>query len=213
MLQWALISPHQPTKSDLQYTQFVKPSFDEFILPSKKHADVIIPRGADNDVAIDLIVQHIQTKLGQHDLCKIYPNVFVVHATYQVTTLISTLKLYVLNFCRKRRKMGNLIDVCFTFAAATRDAHSYTRCQNNKTWFCFLCRQTYSFGIKTSIIISLWLIIQFTSRAWCCIMWLLIDASACGKWSWPPSFYWTTGHYSNRYLCIIYLLIQKFKNI
>ncbi|KAG5527147.1 hypothetical protein RHGRI_028159 [Rhododendron griersonianum] len=84
VLQQALISPHQPTKSDLQYTQFVKPSFDEFILPSKKHADVIIPRGADNDVAIDLIVQHIQTKLGQHDLCKIYPNVFVVHATYQL---------------------------------------------------------------------------------------------------------------------------------
>ncbi|CAL5368317.1 unnamed protein product [Camellia sinensis] len=38
-----------------QYTKFVKPSFDEFILPSKKHADIIIPRGADNDVAIDLI--------------------------------------------------------------------------------------------------------------------------------------------------------------
>ncbi|CAL5325321.1 unnamed protein product [Camellia sinensis] len=51
-----------------QYTKFVKPSFDEFILPSKKHADIIIPRGADNDVAIDLIVQHIRTKLGQHDL-------------------------------------------------------------------------------------------------------------------------------------------------
>lgn len=106
MLQRALISPPQPTKSDLQYTQFVKPSFDEFILPSKKHADVIIPRGADNDVAIDLIVQHIQTKLGQHDLCKIYPNVFVVHATYQVTTLISTLKWYVLNSCRKKEKWG-----------------------------------------------------------------------------------------------------------
>ncbi|CAA0820153.1 Uridine kinase-like protein 5 [Striga hermonthica] len=38
-----------------QYAKFVKPSFEEFILPSKKHADVIIPRGADNDVALDLI--------------------------------------------------------------------------------------------------------------------------------------------------------------
>lgn len=64
----------------------MKPSFDEFILPSKKHADVIIPRGADNDVAIDLIVQHIRTKLGQHDLCKIYPNVCVINSTFQVTT-------------------------------------------------------------------------------------------------------------------------------
>ncbi|KAK6155236.1 hypothetical protein DH2020_009484 [Rehmannia glutinosa] len=67
-----------------QYAKFVKPSFEEFILPSKKHADVIIPRGADNHVAIDLIVQHICTKLGQHDLCKIYPNVFVIHSTFQI---------------------------------------------------------------------------------------------------------------------------------
>ncbi|KAL0331913.1 UNVERIFIED_CONTAM: Uridine kinase-like protein 5 [Sesamum calycinum] len=59
-----------------QYAKFVKPSFEEFILPTKKHADIIIPRGADNDVAIDLIVQHIRTKLGQHDLCKIYPIFF-----------------------------------------------------------------------------------------------------------------------------------------
>ncbi|CAL5370150.1 unnamed protein product [Camellia sinensis] len=63
-----------------QYTKFVKPSFDEFILPSKKHADIIIPRGADNDVAIDLIVQHIRTKLGQHDLWfnfSVHPGLYV----------------------------------------------------------------------------------------------------------------------------------------
>ncbi|KAL2505240.1 Uridine kinase-like protein 5 [Abeliophyllum distichum] len=67
-----------------QYAKYVKPSFEEFILPSMKHADVIIPRGADNDVAIDLIVQHICTKLGQHNLCKIYPNVFVIYSTFQI---------------------------------------------------------------------------------------------------------------------------------
>ncbi|PRQ54064.1 putative transferase [Rosa chinensis] len=67
-----------------QYTKFVKPSFDEFILPSKKYADIIIPRGGDNDVAIDLIVQHIHTKLGQHDLCKIYPNLFLIFSTFQI---------------------------------------------------------------------------------------------------------------------------------
>ncbi len=32
---------------------------------SKKYADVIIPRGADNLVAVDLIVQHIQSKLAR----------------------------------------------------------------------------------------------------------------------------------------------------
>lgn len=68
----------------LQYARFVKPSFEEFILPSKKYADIIIPRGGDNDVAIDLIVQHILTKLGQHDLCKIYSNVDVIVSTFQV---------------------------------------------------------------------------------------------------------------------------------
>ncbi|XP_048327231.2 uridine kinase-like protein 5 [Ziziphus jujuba] len=67
-----------------QYARFVKPSFEEFILPSKKFADIIIPRGGDNDVAIDLIVQHICTKFGQHDLCKIYPNVFVIFSTFQI---------------------------------------------------------------------------------------------------------------------------------
>jgi uridine kinase len=46
-----------------QYEKFVKPSFEEYILPTKKYADVIIPRGADNLVAINLIVQHIQTHI------------------------------------------------------------------------------------------------------------------------------------------------------
>lgn len=80
--------------SELQYDKHVKPSFEEFILPSKKHADIIIPRGADNDVAIDLIVQHIRTKLGQHDLCKIYKNLFIIPSTFQVTTLIIAIFIY-----------------------------------------------------------------------------------------------------------------------
>eukprot|EP01089_Gocevia_fonbrunei_P012007 TRINITY_DN271_c0_g1_i1.p1 TRINITY_DN271_c0_g1~~TRINITY_DN271_c0_g1_i1.p1 ORF type:complete len:240 (+),score=51.46 TRINITY_DN271_c0_g1_i1:147-866(+) len=46
-----------------QYEKFVKPAFEEYILPSKRYADVIIPRGADNLVAINLIVQHIKSKL------------------------------------------------------------------------------------------------------------------------------------------------------
>ncbi|CAG2111186.1 unnamed protein product [Medioppia subpectinata] len=46
-----------------QYTKFVKPSFEEFCQPTKKYADVIIPRGADNNVAIDLIVQTIKDLL------------------------------------------------------------------------------------------------------------------------------------------------------
>jgi len=54
-----------------QYSRFVKRSFEDFVLPTKKYADIIIPSRGDNDVAIDLIVQNIRMKLGQHDLCKI----------------------------------------------------------------------------------------------------------------------------------------------
>jgi len=51
-----------------QYTKFVKPSFDDYIQPSKKHADVIIPRGAENTVALDIIITHIKKELEEHDI-------------------------------------------------------------------------------------------------------------------------------------------------
>jgi uridine kinase len=76
-----------------QYSKFVKPAFEDFILPTKKYADVIIPRGGDNDVAIDLIVQHIHTKLGQHDLCKVHPNLYVIQSTYQVSPIYMSFSL------------------------------------------------------------------------------------------------------------------------
>jgi len=50
-----------------QYEKFVKPSFDEYISPTKKYADVIIPRGADNLVAINLIVEHLRTQLASRN--------------------------------------------------------------------------------------------------------------------------------------------------
>uniref|UniRef100_A0A803JRR6 Uridine-cytidine kinase n=1 Tax=Xenopus tropicalis TaxID=8364 RepID=A0A803JRR6_XENTR len=52
-----------------QYITFVKPAFEEFCLPTKKYADVIIPRGADN-------VACSRLKLGVHriqNLPKILP--------------------------------------------------------------------------------------------------------------------------------------------
>jgi len=50
-----------------QYQKFVMPAFEEYILPTKKYADVIIPRGADNIVAINLIVQHVRTTLEEKE--------------------------------------------------------------------------------------------------------------------------------------------------
>ncbi|KAG2225156.1 hypothetical protein INT45_009485 [Circinella minor] len=51
-----------------QYTRFVKPAFDDYIQPTVKHADVIIPRGLENVVAIDLITKHIQRELTERNL-------------------------------------------------------------------------------------------------------------------------------------------------
>ncbi|CAG8543247.1 5263_t:CDS:10 [Diversispora eburnea] len=48
-----------------QYLSFVKPSFDQYIQPTVKNADVIVPRGLDNLVAIDLITKHIQRQLSE----------------------------------------------------------------------------------------------------------------------------------------------------
>jgi uridine kinase len=31
-----------------QYERFVKPAFDDYIAPTKKHANLIIPNGSDN---------------------------------------------------------------------------------------------------------------------------------------------------------------------
>ena len=68
-----------------QYTTFVKPMFDTFVSPSKKYADIIIPWAqGENTVAIDLIVQHIRTKLGQNDLRRIYRNLVVLPPQFQI---------------------------------------------------------------------------------------------------------------------------------
>lgn len=46
-----------------QYSRFVKPSFDEFIFPTMRYADIIIPRGLENVAAIDLVTKHISNQI------------------------------------------------------------------------------------------------------------------------------------------------------
>ncbi|XP_076340945.1 uridine-cytidine kinase-like 1 isoform X2 [Tachypleus tridentatus] len=46
-----------------QYNRFVKPAFDHYIAPTMVHADLIVPRGGENQIAINLIVQHVHTQL------------------------------------------------------------------------------------------------------------------------------------------------------
>lgn len=51
-----------------QYNKFVKPAFDHHIAPSMIHADLIVPRGGENKVAINLVVRHVHTQLQSRGL-------------------------------------------------------------------------------------------------------------------------------------------------
>ena len=44
-----------------QYLTTVRPMHNEFVEPSKRHADVIIPEGGHNEVGIDLVIQKIRS--------------------------------------------------------------------------------------------------------------------------------------------------------
>ncbi len=46
-----------------QYQHTVRPMHLEFVEPSKRHADVIIPHGGHNRVALDMVLAHVQRTL------------------------------------------------------------------------------------------------------------------------------------------------------
>lgn len=97
-----------------QYLRYVKPSFDNFVGPSAKYADIIVP-GSNNNVAIELISTHIHRELtnrAQEFRCKItseirrnpptpdpsqitveqLPNLHVVPQTPQLKGIYTTLR-------------------------------------------------------------------------------------------------------------------------
>ncbi len=49
-----------------QYQTTVRPMHQEFVEPSKRHADVIIPEGGFNTVAMDMVVARIEKLLTHH---------------------------------------------------------------------------------------------------------------------------------------------------
>jgi uridine kinase len=50
-----------------QYLSTVQPMHQEFVEPSKRYADVIVPRGGHNAIAIEMIVAKIQRRLQRAD--------------------------------------------------------------------------------------------------------------------------------------------------
>lgn len=69
-----------------QYNKFVKPSFDYYIAPTMAYADIIVPRGAENKIAIDLIVKHANRELG-----KVYIYLSSLHINHSPSYLFSIL--------------------------------------------------------------------------------------------------------------------------
>ncbi len=50
-----------------QYLEVVRPMHEQFIEPSKRYADIIIPEGGENEVAVDLIKTKIEVLLQEFD--------------------------------------------------------------------------------------------------------------------------------------------------
>jgi len=48
-----------------QYERTVRPMHDEFVEPSKRHADLLVPEGGHNRVAVDLVVHRIRDLLEE----------------------------------------------------------------------------------------------------------------------------------------------------
>jgi len=44
-----------------RYVKMIKPMHDFFIEPSKKHANIVVPKGGENKVAIDIIAHYINS--------------------------------------------------------------------------------------------------------------------------------------------------------
>lgn len=49
-----------------RYEDTVRPSHLQFIEPTKRYADIIVPEGGSNKVAIDIITQYIEKHLNDH---------------------------------------------------------------------------------------------------------------------------------------------------
>lgn len=51
-----------------QWDLFVKPNAVSYVLPTRANADIVIPRGSDNTVALELLIQHLRKQLAQKSI-------------------------------------------------------------------------------------------------------------------------------------------------
>eukprot|EP00092_Neocalanus_flemingeri_P001445 GFUD01001543.1.p1 GENE.GFUD01001543.1~~GFUD01001543.1.p1 ORF type:complete len:545 (+),score=102.52 GFUD01001543.1:118-1752(+) len=48
-----------------QYENHVRPAYNNYIGPTIQYADIIVPRGGENDIALNLITKHVQAQLAK----------------------------------------------------------------------------------------------------------------------------------------------------
>uniref|UniRef100_A0A8D0T6Z0 Uridine-cytidine kinase n=2 Tax=Sus scrofa TaxID=9823 RepID=A0A8D0T6Z0_PIG len=75
-----------------QYNKFVKPAFDQYIQPTMRLADIVVPRGSGNTVAIDLIVQHVHSQLEERKLRWDVAALASAHQCHPLPQTLSVLK-------------------------------------------------------------------------------------------------------------------------
>ena len=46
------------------YNRFVKLAYEEYIKPTMKYSDIIVPRGKENTIAIDFIAENLKNRLN-----------------------------------------------------------------------------------------------------------------------------------------------------
>lgn len=50
-----------------QYLTTVKPMHEQFVEPSKRNADIIIPRGGHNNVALEMVINRVKSHLNEEE--------------------------------------------------------------------------------------------------------------------------------------------------
>ncbi|KAJ2943529.1 hypothetical protein O0L34_g16638 [Tuta absoluta] len=74
-----------------QYMTHVKPAYQSYIAPCMAHADIIVPRGGENKVAIHLIVQHVHKQLQLRGF-KVREKLAIAHVGQPVPDSLYVLK-------------------------------------------------------------------------------------------------------------------------
>ena len=77
-----------------RYHKFVKPAFENYIKPTRKFADLVIPRGGSNTMAIDLVSQWMKTgsNLKLNEIIKKEEEKEIIKKREYYTALINKIK-------------------------------------------------------------------------------------------------------------------------